>query len=193
MKDSDSGAYLPASTDNELLDVVDFDDRTIGVATRREIHQKGLIHRAIHVIITNSQGHFLQQKRSSQKDRFPGWWDISVGGHLNAGELYLEAAQRECREEMGLPNLNLERVCVMPPTAINGFEHIHVFTARLKDVSLLAPNPDEIAGVRWVSLEDYKRLADPDSLDLDWRVTPCSHHTLKEWIRVGAPGTQPLA
>lgn len=192
MSDMENGAYQPSSTDHELLDVVDFEDRKIGTATRGEIHSKGLIHRAIHVILCNRQGHFLQQKRSNKKDRFPGWWDISVGGHVNSGELYTEAAHRECREEMGLDSVELERVAIMTPTAMNGFEHIHVFMGRILDEQLIHFNPDEITTVRWISLEDYKTKAHPASEDLEWRVTPCSYDTLKEWIRIGAPGTKAL-
>lgn len=190
--DLDHGAYQPSKTDSELLDVVDFEDRTIGTASRAEIHAKGLIHRAIHVLLFNPEGKFLQQKRSQNKDRFPGWWDISVGGHVNAGELYLEAAHRECREEMGLETVELEHVAIMTPSAMNGFEHIHVFTARILDVSKLHYNEEEITAIRWMSLEDYKAHAHPDAEDCCWRVTPCSYDTMKEWIRIGAPGSKPL-
>ncbi len=191
--DVENGAYQPSSTDGELLDVVDFDDRKIGTASRGEIHAKGLIHRAIHVILCNPQGQFLQQKRSQKKDRFPGWWDISVGGHVNSGELYQEAAHRECREEMGLEALELERVAIMTPTAMNGFEHIHVFLGRLPDEPAIKFNTDEITAVRWITLADYQAKAHPASEDAEWRVTPCSYDTLKEWMRIGAPGTKPVA
>ena len=70
----------------EYFDVVDLADRVIGRATRNEVHQKGLYHRAVHVLVFNSQGQLFLQKRSASKDTFPGKWDSSASGHLCAGE-----------------------------------------------------------------------------------------------------------
>lgn len=43
----------------------------------------------------------LWQKRSDEIDRYPGFYDISAGGHINLGETVVEGAIRECREEIG--------------------------------------------------------------------------------------------
>jgi 8-oxo-dGTP pyrophosphatase MutT (NUDIX family) len=43
----------------------------------------------------------LWQKRSESVSRFPGYYDISAGGHINLGESLIEAAVREAREEIG--------------------------------------------------------------------------------------------
>lgn len=86
----------------EIFDVVDERDRVVGRATRREVHARGLRHRAVHLLVYNDAGEVFVQRRSMSKDRHPGKWDSSASGHVDAGEAYLEAAARELREELGV-------------------------------------------------------------------------------------------
>lgn len=92
----------PSSTPGDLLQLVDEEDRDAGSAARSQVHGLGLLHRSVHVAVCDNAGHLLLQKRSCRKDTSPGLWDISVGGHLDAGESYLAAALRECGEEIGV-------------------------------------------------------------------------------------------
>ncbi len=87
----------------EWFEIVDENDRVIGRALRSACHgNPALVHRVAHVLVFNSRGHLLLQKRSSSKDVQPGRWDTSVGGHLDPGETYVEAARREMAEELGI-------------------------------------------------------------------------------------------
>ena len=75
----------------------------IGTAARSECHgNPDLWHRVSHVIVINSKGEILLQKRSKSKFIQPGKWDTSVGGHLDPGESYIEGAVREMKEELGI-------------------------------------------------------------------------------------------
>lgn len=86
----------------EIFDVVDEMDRVVGRATRREVHGRGLRHRAVHILVYNGAGEVFLQRRSFSKDAHPGRWDSSASGHLDAGEDYLAAAVRELGEELGV-------------------------------------------------------------------------------------------
>jgi len=87
----------------EYFDTVDEEGQIIGQASRAACHNDpSLIHRAVHVLVVDSQDRIFLQKRSPQKDIQPGKWDTSVGGHLNAGETYDQAARRELEEELGV-------------------------------------------------------------------------------------------
>ncbi len=86
----------------EYFDIVDENNVIIGRASREECHAKGLLHRGIFVLVINSNGKILLQKRSMNKDIRPGLWTTSVSGHVDSGETYEEAARREMREEIGI-------------------------------------------------------------------------------------------
>ncbi len=91
-----------AQRGDEIFDVVNERDEVVGQSTRREVHARGLLHRAVHVLVFNVRGQVFLQKRSMAKDSAPGCWDSSCSGHLDAGEDYLSAAVRELDEEIGL-------------------------------------------------------------------------------------------
>lgn len=92
--------------ETELFDIVDENDRVIGQAPRRQCHgDPALVHRAAHVLLFNSTGELLLQKRAENKDIQPNKWDTSVGGHLDPGEDYKQAAIREMKEELGVEGI----------------------------------------------------------------------------------------
>ena len=87
----------------ELIDVLDKNGVKTGtVATRDEVHKKGLWHRAIVVAIINEDNKILIQQRADNKEKNPGMWDISSAGHISAGQDSLSAATREINEEVSV-------------------------------------------------------------------------------------------
>lgn len=87
----------------EPLEIVDEQGRVLGIAARNVIHgDPSKLHRVVHVLVFNSAGALLLQRRSMQKDVAPGKWDTSVGGHVDPGESLELAAMREMREELGI-------------------------------------------------------------------------------------------
>ncbi|MFT7144126.1 MAG: isopentenyldiphosphate isomerase [Alphaproteobacteria bacterium] len=85
-----------------LLDVVNEHDEVIGQAARSEIKDEGWMCRIIQVFVINDEGKVLTQWRSYRKSSGPRLFDSSVGGHVDAGESYDEAAHREMQEELGI-------------------------------------------------------------------------------------------
>lgn len=90
----------------EMLDVVDSKGNPTGEVVERSIaHRDGIMHRTSHVWILrkhNGSTEILLQKRSSDKDAFPGCYDISSAGHIPAGVDYISSAIRELEEELGV-------------------------------------------------------------------------------------------
>ena len=71
----------------EYIDVLDENGVKTGeILSRKEIHQRGLWHRAIVIAIINGNNEVLLQQRSIDKDKNAGLWDISVAGHISTLE-----------------------------------------------------------------------------------------------------------
>lgn len=91
----------------ELFDILDEERRKTGrVRERTMVHMDGDCHGTAHIWIsrTRKDGGYdlLLQKRSREKDSYPGCYDISSAGHIRAGDDFLPAALRELREELGI-------------------------------------------------------------------------------------------
>ncbi|WP_436844165.1 NUDIX domain-containing protein [Streptomyces subrutilus] len=93
------------SAADEVLDVVDRDDRVVGRAPRGEVYARGLIHRCVFVQAADARGRIFVHRRTSSKLVFPSHYDMFVGGVLGAGESYARAALREAEEELGVTGL----------------------------------------------------------------------------------------
>lgn len=88
---------------DELVEVWDASGVPTGRTARKsEVHKQGWFHPTVHIWFYTASGKILLQKRAPEKDTFPGFWDVSVAGHVQAGELPPEAAIREIGEEIGL-------------------------------------------------------------------------------------------
>jgi len=88
---------------DELIDICDEDNILLGIQKMKsEAHAKGLWHRSVHIWIYNSHGEILLQLRAKNKDLCPDVWDLSVGGHVGAGEKIEIAVMREAKEEISL-------------------------------------------------------------------------------------------
>ena len=162
------------SVSEELLDVVDENDRVIAIRTRGEIHALGLMHRAVHILVFNSRGELFLQKRSMLKDENPGLWDTSAAGHVDSGEDYYDCARREIGEELGIyENVDLEELFKLPPSATTGYEHSLIYATVYDGVMTL--QAEEIDDGQWVTAEAMDARVDAgdpeftDNLFLIWR------------------------
>jgi isopentenyl-diphosphate delta-isomerase type 1 len=145
----------------EILEVVDENDRVIGRERRGVIHEKELMHRSAQILVFNSRGELFLQKRSHSKDEFPGLWDSSAAGHVNPGESYIDCARRELEEELGIYRPGaLEEVCRFPASRDTGFEHCVVH--RCTWDGPLTFQPGEVDDGRWLKPQEMDALvADP--------------------------------
>ena len=90
----------------EFFDVVDLDGNPTGEKVERTYaYAHAIRHRTAHIWIVRrvlGRIQILLQKRSLNKDSFPGKYDTSSAGHIEAGHEPLESAIRELSEELGI-------------------------------------------------------------------------------------------
>ena len=87
----------------EMFDVLnEWGEYTGEVASRDRCHTEGLWHRAVYGFVIDKNKNVLLQKRSANKKAWPNMWDVTVGGHVDAGEFGRQALIRKAKEELGL-------------------------------------------------------------------------------------------
>jgi 8-oxo-dGTP pyrophosphatase MutT (NUDIX family) len=84
---------------HEMVAVFDATGRATGSLPRDEAKRSGLALGAVNLLLVNARGELLLQKRPADKEN-GGRWDKSVGGHVDAGESFDQAALREAGEEL---------------------------------------------------------------------------------------------
>lgn len=90
------------SSADEIVQIVDEQDRVVGEVPRHTMRAKGLLHRVTYVLVFDAQGRLFVQKRTKTKDLYPGYYDLAAGGVVCAGESYEQSAAREAKEELGI-------------------------------------------------------------------------------------------
>ena len=144
-------ADLPPSA-TELLDVVNEKDEVIEQLPRGEIHERKLLHRAVHVFLQNKKGEIYLQLRSHLKDTHAGKWDSSASGHVDPGESYLACAEREMWEEVWVrPKGEIRKLVRIEASPATDEEFIEVFLAEPE--GKIRVHHKEVDSGRYFSLE----------------------------------------
>ena len=151
----------------EYIDIVTKEGKPTGKsAPKSEIHQKGLYHNTTHIWFYTSDGEILLAQRAASKAICPLMWDVSVAGHIDAGETVKQAAIRETKEEIGLyiseNDLKLIGVFECFQSYENGIidnEFHHTFIAGLKvSLSELTPQIEEVEALKLVTFKTFQEL-----------------------------------
>lgn len=151
----------------EYIDVLTKEGKPTGlVELKSVIHQKGLYHHTAHIWLYTKKGEILLSQRSALKSICPLMWDVSVAGHVDAGESITNGALREMREEIGLNLLetDLQKIGVFEcfQTYKNGIidnEFHHTYMAELKvELSQLKPQIEEVEALKLVTINEFENL-----------------------------------
>jgi isopentenyl-diphosphate delta-isomerase len=150
----------------EYIDLLDSLGRPTGKRKPKpDVHRDGDWHGAAHVWILNTKGQILIQRRSPTKENWPNLWDVSVAGHISAGEEPVQAARRETQEELGItldPSEFRYLFTVAEQVALNNGNYVdnedhHVFLVE-KDLQVedLIFSDGEVAEARFVALRELQ-------------------------------------
>ena len=137
------------------------------VATRDECHKNGLWHRAVYAFIIDKNLNTLLQKRSSNKKLWPNKWDVTIGGHVNAGEFGRQALIRECKEELGIEITDNDIKYIVSTTSVynkngyvnNHYDECYLITKNI-DIKNLKLQKEEVSDARYFSKEELLKRID---------------------------------
>jgi isopentenyl-diphosphate delta-isomerase len=150
----------------EYLDIYNEKGEMLGVKkTRQEVHNTGLWHKVVYVWIVNLRHEILMQKRSPLKKDYPNMWDISVGGHVSAGDDNLTSAQSEVEEEIGLKIDRKDLIHIGSTKTMNkrvGYINNEIKTIYLikKDVETksLKKQDEEVSEIKFISYKELRTI-----------------------------------
>ncbi len=153
---------------DEYIDLVDENGKPTGnTALKSEAHKNGWYHNTIHLWLYTLKGEVLLQQRSHKKIIYPLLWDVSVAGHIDAGETFINALLRETKEEIGLTldENNLDKIGIFLHESVyeNGkikdYEFHHVYSAVLNTpINTLQLQDNEVEAVKLVTLLEFEDL-----------------------------------
>ncbi|UCG67978.1 MAG: NUDIX domain-containing protein [Thermoplasmata archaeon] len=149
---------------NEFFDIVDENDNVVGKTSREECHEKGLIHRSVMFFVFDDEERVLVTKRTKNKDFFPGYWSIVLGGHVQAEESYEEAVLRETIEETGL-NPKPFFITSFKKRIPEEKENVKVYgiVAREEDMEDIILNKEELEEGEFLDLVDLEKKINTDN------------------------------
>ncbi len=140
---------------DELLDIVNDYDQVIGQKLRSEVYaQKMTNFRVINGFILNNKGQLWIPRRTAHKRLMPLYLDCSVGGHVEAGETYQMAFERELKEELNLDAaiVDYQMIGSMKPheDAVTAFMQVYI----IKYNTAPLYNPNDFMEYYWMSVDE---------------------------------------
>lgn len=140
------------------LILVNAQNRAIGRAEKREVHEAGLLHRAFSIFLVDPDGRVLLQQRHPAKYHSGGLWTNSCCGHPRPGEHTLRAARRRLSEELGVSCALrfgfLTRYDTTFPNGLIENEIVYVYFGLAPPD--LTPNQQEVSALELTSLDELE-------------------------------------
>eukprot|EP00073_Rattus_norvegicus_P053829 XP_017456219.1 PREDICTED: isopentenyl-diphosphate delta-isomerase 2-like isoform X1 [Rattus norvegicus] len=188
---------------DEMLIVVDENDKVIGADTKRNCHQnknieKGLLHRAFSVALFNSEKKVLIQRRADTKLTFPGYYTDSCCSHPLSNPEEMEekdalgvkkAALRRLQAELGIPQdqVSLEDIVFMKryhykakSDAVWGEHEVCYLLLIKKDVKI-CPDPSEVSSFSYLTREELEELLERGARG-EVQVTPWLRFIVEQFL-----------
>ncbi len=155
----------------ELFDILNVDGSKTGIQKERKlVHEDGDIHASVHIWAyridkRSKEIEVLLQKRSKEKDSFPGRFDAASTGHVDAGEDFEDAAVREVFEEIGI-SIDKKHLHYIGEQKFNNDEYFHgkhfvnneINRIYLIDESIALNDihfdESEVSGVEWQNINE---------------------------------------
>jgi isopentenyl-diphosphate delta-isomerase len=166
----------------EQVILVDENDNAIGTMEKMEAHRKGLLHRAFSILVFNSKGELLLQKRSRKKYHSGGLWTNTCCSHPRPDEDIQNAMRRKIKQEMGIdvtPKFSHKFIYRIDlGNELTEHEYDHVYVGRYDGEPQI--NHDEVDEWRFESLSSLRIAIEKNPQDFTyWFKLIINHPDLK--------------
>ena len=148
---------------SELRDLYDINsNKTDKTYYKGDTIPEGYYPMVVMVVIRNSKGEFLMQKRVESKG---GDWGVT-GGHPKSGETPIEGIITEVKEELGLDFSNEKFIEF--DSGCDGKDCYKMYFVT-KDINIedISIQKEELSEVRWFSMEELQHMVDIKELNDD--------------------------
>jgi len=137
---------LPAP--EEILPIVNYNDQIIDTIVGKDrMHEKGYLHRGVHVFVETFGGGFVLQKKAEGTEN-GGKWSSTASGHVRYKESYIEAAVREAKEELGLAvEGGLLKIAYLHPCTETANEFVTLYSYLMDEDEHIKENAEEIDSI----------------------------------------------
>lgn len=132
---------------------VDRSDNVIGMRPREDFYTGNYIHRSVHLILFNSRGEILIQKRAPTKVWFPNLYTYSVSGTV-AKESYNYSIRKEVQEEIGL---SIEMKFLFKYLFLGETSKSYNAVYSGKSDNKITPDLTEMSKVKWVPTAELEK------------------------------------
>ncbi|WP_346109076.1 NUDIX hydrolase [Nonomuraea maheshkhaliensis] len=163
----------------ELVERVDERDRVLGVVDRAEAERRRWMHRIATTICRDPAGRILVLRRAERHARFPGHYDVMVGGAVNVGESYEEAAARELSEELGA---GVPARFMFTFLCLDGVSPVWFGVHEAVISEPLVPDASEIAWHAWLTELELREVVDRGPF------VPGGREALRRYLMSGSGG-----
>ncbi len=136
----------------EFVDIVDEKDEVIGRCSRDEAHSGGLRHRTVMFFALSPDNNILVTKRTKNKDFFPEYRSVVMGGHVRAGDSYEEALKQEVKEEIGTFG-DYQEIGGFTKDITEETENVRLYTVKVNPERVRLSQDEFVKGV-FMSLDD---------------------------------------
>ncbi len=150
---------------------VDENDNVIGSRPKSYFQEGNGIHRSVFLLLFNSQGQILLQKRAITKKWYPGLWTASVAGTVSVEDCD-ESIIRETKEEIGL---TLKPKFIFKSAFFTDTRKAFFYVYSASSNDSVKPEAREIDEIKWIDIGDLREdiLINPN------KYTPPFAHAMK--------------
>ncbi|SMC98714.1 NUDIX hydrolase [Lentzea albidocapillata] len=160
-----------------MINLYDEAANVVGEVTRERMRAENLWHGCATIVVLSLNGERVYvHRRTDIKDIFPGLYDCTAGGVIDAGETPGEAAVRELREELGAET---PLTFLFQTTYVDEWTRYHAWIYETRSDGPFTHQPEEVAWGGWMSLDELRgRIEDPG-----WPLVPDGRVVAQEWLR----------